>query len=226
MRPLLEAHVGELPHPDDISEHDFAELHPDRPFPSAEFPRPDGWFWETEDEEPDDELLGRAIHDGFVPLRNFGCGEYDVIVVSGPEAGRIWTLTDAGVAIIPESEMGDRLDHQVGWVPVSRVPTWPERRECTARQGRRRDKTTKLVSEQKPPKSRVHFTSLDGEDVRAIAYLPGGIVRNVDLSPGAKRKTYDALVHVFPINQPRKVRTVARTGVPAGELGTLLTEDL
>jgi hypothetical protein len=226
MRAILEAHARELPHPEDIGDHHFEELRPDRPFPADEFPTPERWLWETEEGEPDEDLMDRTLSDGFVPLRDFGCGEYDVLVVSGPEAGRIWTLTDVGVGFIPESEMGDRLDHQVGWVSVSKVPSWPDRRDSTARQGRERDKTMKLVSAQRPPEARLQFTSLDGADVRVIAYLPGGIVRNVDLSAGAKRKTYDALVHTFPINRPRLVRTVARTGVPAKELGALLTEDL
>jgi hypothetical protein len=33
-------------------------------------------------------------------------------------------------------------------------------------------------------------------------------------------------VHTFPVNRPRQVRTLERTGVPADALGTLVTEDL
>jgi hypothetical protein len=68
--------------------------------------------------------------------------------------------------------------------------------------------------------------SLDGAAVRAMAHRPGAIVRNVDIAPGAKRRTYDARVHTFPINRPRDVRTFERTGVAADALGALLTEDL
>jgi hypothetical protein len=32
-------------------------------------------------------------------------------------------------------------------------------------------------------------------------------------------------VHTFPVNRPRTVPTVARMGVAADDLGTLLTED-
>jgi hypothetical protein len=224
MRAVLDAHRDELPHPEDIGDHHFEELRPDRPFPADEFPAPDGWFWETSDEEPDEELMDRTLSDGFVPLRDFGCGEYDILVVSGPQAGVVWTLTDVGVGRIPESEMGHRLDHQVGWVPPERVPDMPARRESTAREGRAREKVMKLVSAQLPPGTRVAYMSLDGAGVRVIARLPGALVRNLDISPGAARKTYDARVHTFPINRPRQVRTVERTGVPASELGSLLTE--
>jgi hypothetical protein len=227
MRTLLDAHRDELPHPDDIGEHHgFGDLRPDRPFPSNEFPTPTGWFWESEEGEPDDELLGRTISDGFVPLRHFGCGEYDVLVVTGPETGRIWTTTDVGVGIIPEADMGDRLDHQAGWVRTWDVPPVPEHRPSSARDGRAREKLMKLVSAQRPANVRLAFTSLEGSSVRVNAHLPGAVVRNVDLSPAAKRKTYDALVHTFPINRPRELRTVARMGVPADELGALLSEDV
>jgi hypothetical protein len=226
MRPILEAHRDELPHPEDIADYHFEELRPARPFPSDEFPAPEGWFWEHEDGETDDELLGRAISDGFVPLRHFGCGEHDILVVSGPQAGVVWTLTDVGVGLIPEPDMGQRLDHQVGWVAPERIPDMPARRDSTAREGRARENVMQLVSAQLPPKTRVAYMSLDGAAVRVIAHLPGAIVRNVDLCPGAKRTTYDARVHTFPINRPRQVRTFERTGVPAKELGALLTEDL
>jgi hypothetical protein len=84
----------------------------------------------------------------------------------------------------------------------------------------------KLVSARAPPDMRLTYMSLDGQAVRVTARLPGRLMRNVHLSPGAKRKTYDARVHTFPINRPREVRTFERTGVPAKELGALLTEDL
>jgi hypothetical protein len=226
MRPILEAHRHELPNPADIADHHDFRLRPDRPFPADEFPTATGWLWETEDDEPDEDLLDRTTRDGFVPLRDFGCGEYDLLVLSGPQAGRIWTLTDGGVGVIAESQTGGRLDHQLGWVSPHEVPFMPARRDSTAREGRRREKIIKLVSAQLPPRTRVTYMSLGGAAVRVSAYLPGAIVRNVDLAPGAKRGTYDAQVHTFPINRPRQVRTFERAGVPAKELGMLLTEDL
>ena len=77
-----------------------------------------------------------------------------------------------------------------------------------------------------PPDARAAYTSLDGAGLRVNAHLTDAIVRNVDIAPGAKRKTYDARVHTFPVNRPRQVRTFERTVVPAKVLGTLLTEDL
>jgi hypothetical protein len=128
--------------------------------------------------------------------------------------------------VIPDESQGDRLDHQLGWVSTVKVPPPPVRRESSVRQARKAEKIFKLVSAQRPPGTRVAFMTLDGAAVRVNAHLPGGIVRNLDLSPGARRKTYDARVHTFPVNRPRHLRTVERTGVPAGALGALLAEDL
>ena len=224
MRAVLEAHRDELPHPEDIADHHDLHLRPDRPFPVDDFPSPTAWVWE-DDDDVDEDLLERA-HEGWLPLRHFGCGEYDILVLSGPDAGRVWTRTDLGLLLIPEAEMGDRLDHQLGWVASWEVPWFPSRRDCTAREARAREKVIKLVSSQLAPKTRVAYTSLDGAAVRVNAHLPGAIVRNVDIAPGATRRTYDARVHTFPVNRPRRVRTVERTGVPAEGLGTLVTEDL
>src|SRR3954464_9537758 len=95
MRDVLVARRDELPFPEDIAAHHGFELHPDRPFPADELPGAIAWIWEDED-EPDEDLLRRVREDGWLPLRDFGCGEYDILVVSGPHAGRVWTLTDVG----------------------------------------------------------------------------------------------------------------------------------
>jgi len=79
---------------------------------------------------------------------------------------------------------------------------------------------------QLPPKTRVAYASLDGAAVRVNAHLPGAIVRNVDIAPGPKRRTYDARVHTFPVNRPRRVVTVERSAVSANALGALVTADL
>jgi hypothetical protein len=138
----------------------------------------------------------------------------------------VWTLTDVGVGIIPEAEMDERLDNQLGWVSSWRVPWFPSRGDCTAREARAREQVIKLVSSQLPPETRVAYASLDGAAVRVNAHLPGAIVRNVDIAPAAKRRTYDAHVHTFPVNRPRRVRTDAHAGVSATRLGTLVTGDL
>jgi hypothetical protein len=92
--------------------------------------------------------------------------------------------------------------------------------------GRTRRKILDLVSAQAPPGIRLTYTSVGGAALRVTAHLPGAIVRNLDISPAATRKTYDALVHAVSILRPRTVRTIKRTGVPAGRLGALLVEDL
>jgi hypothetical protein len=220
MRPLLAAHSDELPYPDELAGRYDSELRPDRPFPVDEFPEPDGWVWEDE-ESPDYELIGRTFSDGLVPLRDFGCGQYDVIVVSGPHAGRVWTLTDVGVVLIAEDEMPERRKQQLGWVSEYNVPAPPPR--GPGRQSRAIEKIRRLASAQRPPETRLAFLTLTADTVRVSARCEG-IVRNVDITPGARRWTYDVRVHRFPIGQPRRLRTFERTGVRAGALGTLLAD--
>jgi hypothetical protein len=67
----------------------------------------------------------------------------------------------------------------------------------------------------------VRFLTLDRETVRASANRDN-VVYNLDITPGARRNTYDVRVHTFPVNRPRAVRTVERASVPAKELGALL----
>ena len=171
MRARLEAHRDELPDPEDIADHDRFRLRPDRPFPVGDCPSPTAWVWE-DDDEVDEDLLERA-HARWVPLRHFGGGEYDVLVLSGPDAGRVWTRTAAS----PED--------------ARRVREPRRARPCAVN-----------------------------------AHLPGAIVRNVDIAPGPKRRTYDARVHTFPVNRPRRVVTVERSAVSANALGALVTADL
>jgi hypothetical protein len=220
MRPLLAAHRDELPFPDEVADHHGFDLRPDRPFPVDEFPEPTYWVWEGED-SPDDELIGRTFSDGWVPLRDFGCGQYDVIVVSGPDAGRVWTLGDVGVVLIPEDEMRERRKQQLGWVPEYKVPAPPPR--GPGRESRAIEKIRRLATAQCPPRTRLRFLTLTADTVRVSARCDG-IVRNVDITPGARRRTYDALVHTFPVGQHRRLRTFERTGVPARALGTLLAD--
>jgi hypothetical protein len=211
MREHLEPVAGELPLPDDVADHHGFELRPELPFPLSA-----PWFWEgEEDSDPDDERFDATRH-GWLPLRHYGCGEYDVIVVTGPQAGHVWTLTDVGIACLE----GEPRGAQLGWVDVVKVPPPPAER----RDGKQRviERIRSLVMEQRPPDMQVvRFLALDRETVRASA-MRDDVVINVDVTPGARRKTYDALVHTFPVNRPRAVRTVERRGVPAKDLGALL----
>jgi hypothetical protein len=72
MGPILAAHADELPHPEEIDDHDGFDLRPDQPFPADEFPTPAGWFWEAAEEEPDEGLMERTLSDALAsaaPLR-------------------------------------------------------------------------------------------------------------------------------------------------------------
>jgi hypothetical protein len=178
----------QLPFPEDIADYNGFDLHPDRPFPADELPADHAWIREDE-EEPDEALLRRVREDGWLPLRDFGCGEYDVLVVSGPHAGRVWTLT--------------------------------ERRRGPARTGRSAPRAPARMGERDHRPATITGVLSDSR-VRVNARR-GATVRNVDIAPAARRKAYDAVVHTFPVDRPRELRTVERTAVPANELGALLT---
>jgi hypothetical protein len=213
MRPLLEAHRAELPFPEDIAaHHGFGDLHPERPFPSDRFPAPDRWLWESEDVDQPDEALHDALHDGWLPLRDFGCGEYDVLVVTGPEAGRVWTLTDVGVGRLTEGY--DRTP--LRWVEEHNVPPPPRR------PWQRGDRTTPKLSRvagKQFPDGRVMGI---GSGIVRVHLRRDGLVHNIDIEPADARKAYDVRVHSFPEGGHRDVRTVSHTAVPAKRLGALL----
>jgi hypothetical protein len=108
-----------------VADHHGFELRPELPFPLSA-----PWFWEgDEDSDPDDERFDTTRH-GWLPLRHYGCGEYDVIVVTGTQAGHVWTLTDVGIACFEGEPRGaqlgrDRRRHPPG---ARRRPTT---RSCT-----------------------------------------------------------------------------------------------
>lgn len=72
------------------SDFDFARPDLSRPFP---FTRP--WTWEdgasSSEGRQDDAYLGILI------LGTDGCGQYWVLVVRGPDFGKIWMLGDVGI---------------------------------------------------------------------------------------------------------------------------------
>jgi hypothetical protein len=211
MRPPLEAHRDELPFPEDIADHHgFGDLHPERPFPSDRFPAPDQWMWEGEDDT--DETLFDVLHDGWIPLRDFGCGEYDVLVVTGPEAGRVWTLSDVGVMRLAAGY--DRTP--LRWVEDYDVPRAPRR--PWVRGDRTTHKLGRVVQKQFPD-GRVMGI---GSGIVRVHVRRDGLVHNVDVEPADARKTFDVRVHTFPEGRHRHVRTREHAAVPAKRLGTLL----
>jgi hypothetical protein len=210
MREHLERVADELPLPEDVADHHGFELRPELPFPLSS-----PWFWEGDEGTDLDDERFDTTQQGWLPLRHYGCGEYDVIVVTGPQAGHVWTLTDVGIACLEDAPRGAQL----GWVDVVKVP--PPRAE--RRDGKERviERIRSLVMKQRPPDMQVvRFLTLDRETVRASA-MRDSVVYNLDITPGARRNTYDVRVHTFPVNRPRAVRTLARTSVPAKELGAL-----
>jgi hypothetical protein len=67
------------------------------PFPLAEFFNPYG---ENEDAN-DDELFDDRYITGSIVLSHQGCGYYDRLVITGPQAGRVWSdgrVSDQGIA--------------------------------------------------------------------------------------------------------------------------------
>jgi hypothetical protein len=214
MRPILEAHRAELPFPEDIAEfHGFSDIHPERPFPSDRFPAPDHWMWEGEAKSRAE--LFEHLHDGWIPLRDFGCGEYDILVLSGVEAGRVWMLADVGVARCEPHLVGnDRKP--LPWVDDCNVPA-PPRRPWV-----RRDRVTRKLGElarEQFPDGRVMGI---GSGIVRVHLRRDGLVHNVDIEPADARKAYDVRVHTFPEGRRRHVRTTAHVAVPAERLGGLL----
>lgn len=70
-----------------------------------------------EDEQPGDENLWPP-GSGFLLLTHHGCGTYDVIVVTGPERGRIWFCD---MAWYPREQ--GFLDWYEGWLDANLPPT-------------------------------------------------------------------------------------------------------
>jgi hypothetical protein len=64
---------------------------------SKPFPLNETWIWEDESAAPgfDDQLL--LLRNGNICLGTDGCGMYWLLIVTGPERGKIWQLTDVGV---------------------------------------------------------------------------------------------------------------------------------
>jgi SMI1 / KNR4 family (SUKH-1) len=59
-----------------------------------EFPFTEHWVWEG---EPDDEARRVLVDQGTLILGTDGCGQYWMLVVTGPDRGAIWMLADVGV---------------------------------------------------------------------------------------------------------------------------------
>jgi hypothetical protein len=61
-----------------------------RPFPFTEL-----WVWEDGDTSNEGEK--EQVSDGTLHLGTDGCGQYWLLVVTGPERGNVWMLADVGI---------------------------------------------------------------------------------------------------------------------------------
>lgn len=80
------------------------------------FPETEAWVWEDEP-DPDPERI-EAVGSGALVLGTDGCGLYSLLVVTGDERGKIWTLADVGVA--PVDPPADFLSWYEDWLATSR----------------------------------------------------------------------------------------------------------
>jgi len=62
-----------------------------KPFPFSE-----GWCWEDDEDGPvPDRHAG--VHRGRLVLGHEGCGDYPILIVAGPQRGKVWHLADIGI---------------------------------------------------------------------------------------------------------------------------------
>ncbi|HZN37118.1 MAG TPA: SMI1/KNR4 family protein, partial [Pirellulaceae bacterium] len=78
-----------------------------RPFP---FTRP--WVWE--DGDSSDEGTREQVGDGSIHLGTDGCGQYWLLIISGPERGNVWMLADVGMG--PTVPKRDFLQWYEDWL--------------------------------------------------------------------------------------------------------------
>jgi hypothetical protein len=88
--------------------------------PAAPFPLTGAWVWEDEP-DPDQERLRAVFQDGHLYLGTEGCGEDWIVVVAGPERGRVWDRADVGAQ--PCDPPCDFLDWYERWLDGK--PYWP-----------------------------------------------------------------------------------------------------
>jgi hypothetical protein len=75
--------------------HWFASGYADylaQPFPLTKY-----WMWEDEPITPAVEAAIETLRYGNLCLGHDGCGMFWLLIVSGPERGQIWNLTDVGI---------------------------------------------------------------------------------------------------------------------------------
>lgn len=102
--------LGEVPSDYDRSAGEVL-AHLGKPFPLAQ-----GWVWGGEQERKPE--LHRATHFGNLILGTGGCGQYWLLIVTGPQRGQIWFRTDVG--IVPCDPPRDFLGWYEHWLAGGR----------------------------------------------------------------------------------------------------------
>jgi hypothetical protein len=86
---------------------------------AADFPLTEAWFWENDPRDPDDveALVDEVYRCGSVVLGSMTGPVYWLLVVSGPQRGQIWLLSDVGALPFPGPD-GAEQDGTgfMGWV--------------------------------------------------------------------------------------------------------------
>ncbi|MEU1529937.1 SMI1/KNR4 family protein [Streptomyces fagopyri] len=85
--------------------------------PAAPFPLQETWAWESEPRADDHDERVAAVHDhGSVVLGTENGGPlYWVLVVTGPQRGKVWLVTDVGAYPYPLSEAAGFLEWVQRW---------------------------------------------------------------------------------------------------------------
>jgi hypothetical protein len=75
------------------------------------FPLTEVWH---EDDQPSPAAAWDAINRGWIPITSAGCGQYSMLVCSGPQRGHVWCTSGTGV-VGPEepSEFLAWYEHQL-----------------------------------------------------------------------------------------------------------------
>ncbi|PQO35600.1 SMI1/KNR4 family protein [Blastopirellula marina] len=79
---------------------------------ATSFPFTKPWVWEEGDESV--EGTDDQIHHGNIYIGNEGCGQYWLLIVTGPERGNLWQL--CGEGIVPTNPRRDFLQWYEGWL--------------------------------------------------------------------------------------------------------------
>ena len=96
--------------------------------PAVPFPLQSGWHWDSADFIVDESLIAPVYRNGTIELGGDGCGIGWVLVVAGPQYGRIWMVDEFGA--YPCNPPLSFLDWYEAWLDGK--PYWPAHPSQTA----------------------------------------------------------------------------------------------